>query len=247
MFELAGKTALVTGGAKRLGSAIAFGLAKQGANVVIHYGRSESEARKLQKELTELGVKSWTISADFANPLSCKTLIERAYEVSGGLDVLVNNASIFTANDMAAVRLEDIEINMLTNAWTPFLLSRYFSERTERGRIINILDTRIEGYDLTHFAYYLSKRMLETLTKSMALKLAPRITVNSVAPGLILPPEGKDDTYLEQKKDTVPLKKHGSVEDIVESVLFLLRNDFITGQVVYVDGGKHLTQTIEGV
>jgi hypothetical protein len=89
--------------------------------------------------------------------------------------------------------------------------------------------------------------MLEILTKSMALKLAPRITVNGVAPGLILPPEGKDTNYLEGKKDTVPLKKHGSPSDIVETVLFLLRSDFVTGQVVYVDGGKHLIQTIEGL
>ena len=81
----------------------------------------------------------------------------------------------------------------------------------------------------------------------MALKLAPRITVNGVAPGLILPPEGKDQTYLEQRKDTVPLKKYGSVEDIAEAVIFLLRSDFVTGQVVYVDGGKHLIQTIEGL
>jgi hypothetical protein len=80
----------------------------------------------------------------------------------------------------------------------------------------------------------------------MALKLAPRITVNGVAPGLILPPEGKDQSYLEQRKDSVPLRKYGSVEDIVEAVMFLLRSDFVTGQIVYVDGGKHLIQTLEG-
>jgi NAD(P)-dependent dehydrogenase (short-subunit alcohol dehydrogenase family) len=247
MFELTGKTALVTGGAKRIGKAIAVGLAKQGANIIIHYGKSENEARKLQDEIVELGRKSWIVSADLGNPESCKELIAQACRSSGGIDVLVNNASVFSANDVNDVRLEDIEVNMLINAWAPFLLTRYFSEKTDHGKVVNILDTRVAGYDFNHFAYYLSKRMLEILTRSMALKLAPNITVNAIAPGLILPPEGKDYAYLEQKKDTVPLKKYGSVSDIVETVIFLLRSDFVTGQIVYVDGGKHLTQTIEGL
>jgi len=247
MFELAGKTALVTGGAKRIGKAISVGLAKQGVNVIIHYGKSENEAKELQDEIVELGCKSWIISADLGKSESCKKLITQARELSGEIDILVNNASIFSAKDVNDVRLEDIEVNMLTNAWAPFLLTRYFSEKTDHGKIINILDTRVEGYDFNHFAYYLSKRMLEILTRSMALKLAPNVTVNGIAPGLILPPEGKDYAYLEQKKDTVPLKKYGSVSDIVETVIFLLRSDFVTGQIVYVDGGKHLTQTVEGL
>jgi len=247
MFELTGKTVLVTGAAKRLGNAIAFGLAKQGMNVIVHYDKSESEARNLRDEIVELGVKSWLVSADFSNSDSCKELVEQANELSGRIDVLVNNASVFSAGDMNHVRFEDIEVKMLTNTWTPFLLSRYFSEKTICGKIINILDTRIVGYDYDHFAYYLSKRMLEVLTKSMALKLAPDITVNGVAPGLILPPEGKDEGYLEQRKNSVPLRKYGSPSDVVETVLFLLRNDFVTGQIIYVDGGKHLVQTVEGL
>ena len=89
--------------------------------------------------------------------------------------------------------------------------------------------------------------MLETITRALALKYAPNIMVNAVAPGLILPPDGKGVSYLEQLKRTVPLKRYGSTADIVDAVLFLLRNDFITGQVIYVDGGKHLVQTFEGV
>jgi len=247
MFELAGKTALVTGAAKRIGNAIAIGLAKQGSNVIIHYDKSESEAKKLHDEIVELGVKSWPVQAILKDSESCRELIEKSSGLAGAIDVLVNNASVFSASDIGAVRLEDIEVDMLANAWAPFLLARHFSEKTDRGKIVNILDTRVAGYDFNHFSYYLSKRMLEILTKSMALKLAPRITVNGIAPGLILPPQGKDYTYLEQKKDTVPLKKYGSPSDIVETVLFLLRSDFVTGQVVYVDGGKHLIQTIEGL
>jgi len=247
MFELAGKTALVTGAAKRIGNAIAVGLAKQGSNVIIHYDKSENEAEKLHDEIVELGVKSWLVRTNLKDSESCGELIEKSRRLGGAIDVLVNNASIFSASDMGAVRLEDIEVEMLTNAWAPFLLARHFSEKTDRGKIVNILDTRVVGYDFNHFAYYLSKKMLEILTKSMALKLAPKITVNGVAPGLILPPQGKDYTYLEQKKDTVPLKKYGSPSDVVDAVLFLLRSDFVTGQVVYVDGGKHLIHTVEGL
>jgi len=247
MFDLAGKTALVTGAARRVGNAIAVGLAKQGSNVIIHYGKSESEAEKLRDEIAELGVKSWVVEANLGDSESCGELMEESRRLAGTIDVLVNNASVFSAGDVAAVRLEDIEGEMLTNAWAPFLLARGFSEKTESGKIVNILDTRVAGYDFNHFAYYLSKRMLEILTKSMALKLAPRITVNGIAPGLILPPEGKGYDYLEQKKDTVPLKKIGSPSDVVDTVLFLLRSDFVTGQVIYVDGGKHLIQTIEGL
>ena len=247
MSELTGKTALVTGAAKRVGSAIAKGLASEGVNVVVHYSKSKDEATKLCEEIKRLGVKSWLASADFSDPDSCRQLITKACELSGRLDILVNNASVFLASTIDSVSLEAINAEMLTNAWTPLLLSRYFAEKTEYGKIVNLLDTRIAGYDFNHVAYYLSKRMLEVLTKMLALKLAPKITVNGVAPGLILPPKGKDSSYLELQKDKVPLKKYGSVSNIVDTVLFFLKNDFVTGQTIHVDGGKHLTQTIEGL
>ena len=246
MDELTGKTALVTGAARRIGHAISVGLAKQGVSIIAHYNTSEEEAKKLKSELTDLGVDAWLFRADFTKPDSHRILIESAYKVSGKIDILVNNASIFYA-DRHDVGLDDININMMVNAWTPFVLGNYFSEKVARGKIINLLDTRISGYDFNHFAYYLSKRMLEILTRSMALKLAPRFNVNGIAPGLILPPEGKDYSYLEQRKDTVPLRRSGSVSDVVEAAVFLLRNDFITGEVIHVDGGKHLIQTIEGI
>jgi hypothetical protein len=247
MFELRGKTALITGAAKRIGRAITIGLAEQGTNVVIHYYKSENEAETLNDDVAKLGVKSWLVKADLNDPSSSRKLMERSYELSGGIDILINNASVFSVGDMAEAKLVDINVNMLTNAWTPYLLSMCFSERTKYGRIINLLDTRIAGYDFNHFAYYLSKKMLETLTKSIALRLAPNITVNGLAPGLILPPRGESRTYLEHRKDTVPLKKFGSTADVLDAALFLLRNDFVTGQIIYVDGGKHLIQTVEGL
>ncbi len=242
MAELAGKTALVTGSARRVGKAIALGLAREGVNVVMHYLRSEEEAKKLGEELTGLGVKSWLIRGDFSEGHG--DLIDRAIEYAGKIDLLVNNASIFTRDKEL---LEDIDRNMRVNAFTPLMLGNRLFEREGRGSIVNILDTRIIGCDFDHLSYYLSKKTLEALTRCMALKFAPNVAVNGVAPGLILPPPGKDYSYLDQLKDTVPLRRHGSVDDVVEATIFLLKSEFITGQVVYVDGGKHLIQTIEGV
>jgi short-subunit dehydrogenase len=123
MFELAGKTALVTGVAKRIGNAIAVGLAKQGSNVIIHYDKSEREAEKLRDEIVELGLKSWLIRANLEDSESCRQLIEKSHRLAGEIDVLVNNASVFSSNDIGNVDLENIEVDMLTNAWAPFLLS----------------------------------------------------------------------------------------------------------------------------
>jgi NAD(P)-dependent dehydrogenase (short-subunit alcohol dehydrogenase family) len=114
------------------------------------------------------------------------------------------------------------------------------------GKIINLLDTNISGHDRTHVAYIVSKQMLASLTKICALEFAPGITVNGVAPGLILPPNGKDETYLENLSKTVPLKRHGAPEDVSEAALYLLKSDFVTGQVVYVDGGRHLLEDGNG-
>ena len=247
MYELNGKTALVTGAAKRVGRAIAVGLASSGSNIIVHYDKSEDEAKKLVDEIAGLGVKSWLVKADLSDAESCRRVIDQAFEASGTMDILVNNASVFSVNEIDKVEPGNVEDDLLTNAWAPFLLARHFSRKTEKGKIINLLDTRIAGYDFDHFAYYLSKRMLEILTKSMALKFAPNMTVNAVAPGLILPPEGKDYSYLEQKAGMVPLKKYGSVSDVLDTVLFLLRSDFVTGQIIFVDGGKHLIQTMEGL
>lgn len=247
MFELKDKTALVTGCAKRVGQAVALGLAKQGVHIVGHYRSSSREIEKLRIELADLGVKSWLLQADLSKPEACERVIDEAFEKAGKVDILVNNASVFSAKTLDDTRLEDINSEMQVNAWAPFLLIRRFAARATRGKIVNMLDTRINGYDFNHFAYYLSKKMLENVTHSMALKLAPNVTVNAIAPGLILPPEGKDYTYLEERSKMVPLKRYGSPEDIVETILFLLRSDYITGQIVYVDGGKHLTQTLEGL
>ena len=246
LHQLKGKTALVTGGAKRIGRETALALASRGINVIIHFNRSESEALQLAAELKQAGVHAWTIQADFSRPDEYQNLIERAQQLAGSMDILVNNASIFPTDKLADLTWARLTTNIEVNAWVPFVLSRAFAQRVGRGKIVNLHDSRLKGYDWTHVGYILSKHVLAAMTQMMALEFAPDITVNAVAPGLILPPPGKDESYIENLVHTVPLKRHGGPQDIAEAIAFLVESDFITGTVIYVDGGRHLHEYSNG-
>ncbi len=237
---LKGRTALVTGAAKRIGRAISLALAGDGADVIVHYHRSSNEANALRTELQALGVNAWTIKADFGNRNERESLMHRATEVAGSLDILINSASVFATGSLDDMTLDDLMRSIEINTWAPFALARAFAAAADKGAIVNILDTRIADIDLAHPAYILAKKTLHELTKMMAIEFAPGITVNAVAPGLILPPSGKPDAYLEKLIPAAPLKRHGRSEDIAGAVLFLVRSDFITGQTLFVDGGRHL-------
>lgn len=240
---LQGKTAIVTGAARRIGREISTALGKAGANVVIHDHHSlQGECENLCDEIDRFGVKTWIVTADFEDPSDSASVIERALKVAGNLDVLVNSAAIFAGDNLRDADFKNFVSHMQINAWAPLILSREFARLAGKGKIINLLDTRISGYDWTHVSYILSKHVLHVLTRMTAVEFAPDITVNGVAPGLILPPPGKDVNYLNELAATVPLKRHGGPEDIVDAVIFLLRSDFITGQVINVDGGRHLME-----
>jgi pteridine reductase len=244
---LSGKNALVTGGAKRIGLAIASALAREGVNIILHYRSSGKEAVDVCSRLEEMGIKSWPISADFEKPEEYEGLIRKsALLVGGKVDILVNSASLFPQD-----RIEDIDYlgftrSMQVNAWVPFVLGRELARLTGKGKIVNLVDSRVTSFDFSHTGYLWSKHVLLAMTRQMALELAPGVTVNGVNPGLILPPPGKDMCYLEAKKNTVPMKKHGSPDDIADAVIFLLKSDFITGEVINVDGGRHLWEYAPG-
>ncbi len=244
--SLAGRTALITGAGKRLGRAISLALAQAGVNVITHYNASRDEAEELAGQVRHCGAKAWTIQADLARPEQVTGLAGRARDVAGGLDILFNNASIFPTDTLQDATIESIAINQQINALAPLVLSREFAGLGATGDIINMLDTRVFDCDPKHFSYHLSKRTLFGLTRIMAAEFAPKIRVNAVAPGLILPPEGKDESYLAGLAHTNPLQRYGSPNDIVEAVLFLLRSGFVTGQVIYVDGGRHLKGAFYG-
>jgi pteridine reductase len=239
--KLSGKTAVVTGAAHRIGRAIALALAGEGADIVIHDHLSlHGDCEKLCEEIGRLGVRSWIVTGDFENHSDYETFISRALKAAGRLDILINNAAVFAADTLRDADFKGLIHHMEINAWAPLVVSRQFALTSTTGKIINLLDTRIAGYDREHLSYILSKHVMQLLTRMTAVEFAPGISVNAVAPGLILPPPGKDENYLNELALRVPLKRHGGPEDIADTVLFLLRGNFITGQVIYVDGGRHL-------
>jgi pteridine reductase len=244
--DLRGRTALVTGAAKRIGRAISLALAESGADVVVHYRASADEAEQLVREIESMGRRAWLVRADLAIEDELEHLVDAAHEAAGALDILVNNSSIFPATSFGSMSAQELAENVQINAWAPFVLARHFAERAESGHIVNMLDSRIVGYDWAHVAYHASKYLLALFTRTMAVRFAPKIAVNAVAPGLILPPEGKDESYLESLKDRLPLKRVGSTRDVADAVLFLVASRFITGQIIFVDGGRHLAEASIG-
>lgn len=244
--RLEGQTALVTGAAKRIGRAISLALAEEGCNIIVHYRSSYDEAQELIEELSQTGVRAWALPGDFEKSEDYESLIPRALAITKSINILVNNASIFPPDKMESMTFKDLMINMEINAWAPFVLSRDFSDHIGEGKIINMLDSRLIDADWNHVGYILSKHVFAALTKMTALSFAPQVTVNGVAPGLILPPAGMDESYLDVMKGTVPLRRHGEAEDVAEAVVFLAKSSFITGEIIFVDGGRHLHEFKDG-
>lgn len=237
---VAGRTALITGAARRLGRAMALTLARHGADVVIHYNKSAEDAAALCDQIRAAGVKAWTIQADLSKEKQTERLFEQAVELAGPISILINNASIWDTETLWELSAESFRQNLNIHALTPLILSRAMAAQGCAGHIVNLLDTRVTCYDRNHAAYHLSKRALLTLTRMLAVELAPDIAVNGVSPGLILPPEGKDRSYLEGLAHTNPLNRVGCERDINDAVIYLLRSRFVTGQIIYVDGGFHM-------
>lgn len=237
---LAGRTALVTGAARRLGRAIAMALAQQGVHVVVHYNHSADEAASTCEEIRRLGVSAWHVQADLGDTAQAATLFERVVDKAGPIDILINNASTFEKETIWETSAESLEANLRLHATAPLILARALAGQNRGGAIVNMLDTRLTVYDREHAAYHISKRVLLTLTRMLAIELAPAVAVNAVAPGLILPPAGQDESYLKKLAHCNPLNRYGAPGQVADAVLFLLRSRFITGQVIYVDGGYHM-------
>jgi len=229
-----------------MGRAVALALAKSGVNVAAHHNSSVEDAQTLVNEISAMGRNAWTLQADLADANQADALFDHARDAAGDIDILINNAAIFPESRLTDFTPEDLASNVQINALAPALLARRFAAQGREGAIINFLDCRIVDYDAHHVAYHLSKRMLFSLTRMMALEFAPKIQVNAIAPGLVLPPEGKDETYLQQLASTTPLNRYGDIDEITNAVLFLLESRFITGQVLYIDGGRHMKGAMYG-
>lgn len=237
--ELAGKTALVTGGAVRIGAAIGRALARAGADVVIHYHRSAAPARALRREVEALGRRAFCVRGDLRREADVRRLVRASREMGGRLDILVNNAAVFHKDALRAVTARKLREEFEVNLFAPLLLMRAFAEAGGQS-VVNLLDRRITSLDHACLPYVLAKKALAEATRMAALDLAPRIRVNAVAPGAILPPPGKGAKYLKDRAGPVPLARSCTPEEVAAAVLFLLQNDALTGQIIFVDGGQHL-------
>lgn len=239
--RLLGKTFLVTGAARRLGRVFALAIAKEGGNVVIHHGHSPAEANEVAELARNLGVKAWVIEGDLSNPTTAESLLNQAWELAP-LDGLVNNAAIFENRDLWQTDLETWQRHLNINLTAPFLLSRHFAAllpASQSGRIINILDWRALRPGSDHLAYTISKAALAALTRSLALALAPRIVVNGIALGAILPPS--DGNVKDDLLTSIPARRWASIEEVEQTLIFLLDAPmYITGEIIHLDGGRHL-------
>jgi NAD(P)-dependent dehydrogenase (short-subunit alcohol dehydrogenase family) len=246
-------TYLITGSAVRIGRSIALKAASEGSNIIIHFNKSRQPAKDLAAEVEKLGVKAFLLSSDLQDPHQAAKTVEDAWQLAGSIDVLVNNASIFDKLKLFEFTADDLVNNVMLHAYSPLVMSKKFADLNKtrapktRPVIINMLDTRIIDNDKEHIPYQLSKRMLFSLTKLLAIELAPAIRVNAVAPGLILPPAGQDISYLEKLRDRNVLHDIGNPDYVSDAVSYLVHAQFVTGQVIYIDGGRHLNGNIFGI
>jgi pteridine reductase len=239
--DLKGKRVLITGAAVRVGRAMALAVAQAGADVLIHYGGSQKDAKSLKIEVEAMGVKAYLLQADLSKPSSVAGLISRAAK-SGPLYALVNSASIFEKIDLETTTAKSWQRHMDINLAAPFLLSQAFWKQAKKsrakGRIVNILDWRALRPGTDHLPYTISKAALAALTQSLAIAMAPKVTVNGMAFGAILPPKGGAAKGI---LDAVPAGRWAHLDEVGQTLLFLLTGpDYITGEIVHLDGGRHL-------
>jgi len=244
---LSGKTALVTGGARRIGRAIALALAKAGADVAITFRTSNSDAIRTAAEIAALGRNSLAVECDVRSEASAHNAISEVISSFGRLDLLVNNAAVFSTAPLESLSLEEWDTVFDTNTRGPFLMAREALPhlRATEGRIINIGSLGGLKAWATHGHYSSSKAALHTLTQAMAKAFAPQVTVNCIAPGWIdlngKGTTGQNDSTAQHFADRTPMQRNGTSGDVAQAVVFFATGPrFVTGQILAVDGGLGL-------
>jgi len=240
--DLRDKVALVTGGARRIGRAIALALAERGADVVVHCRRSVEEAEQTLAQVRRLGRKGRVVVADQRDWSAVERACDEAWESMGGIDVLVNSAAVYRRTPLAETTESDWDELLGTNLKGPFAFARFLGPRMKargRGKIVNIADVAAMRAWPGYIPYSISKAGVVAATVGLAKALAPEVQVNAVAPGVILWPEGLDEERKGEILGTVPLGREGSPADVARAVCFLIESgDYITGVVLAVDGGR---------
>ncbi len=247
--DLKGKVALVTGSAQRVGKTIAIALAQRGADILIHYNRSEDAARQTVEDIRQFGVKVDMVQGNLGSPLDVERVFVTLESIFGRIDVLVNSASSFKAGDFLELTVEDWNYALAINLRAPFLCGQRAAHlmlaRRSGGVIVNIADVAGQVPWVRYPQHSVSKAGLLMLTQVMAKSLGPDIRVNAVVPGPVLKPEMTNLGVWEELGALLPLKRTGRPEYVAHAVLALIENDYITGAALSVDGGDTLMGTLD--
>jgi len=239
------KNLLITGAATRVGKAIALHFAEKGWNIALHFFRSSSKAKELKKIIEQNWVKVALIKADLKNSKQVEKIVPLAKKKLGAIDCLINNAALFEKDDISNFTTKSWNDHFNINLLAPAILTKQFAKQASKktvSNIINIIDQRI--FNLTPFfmSYTISKSGLQTLTKTMAMRLGPNIKVNAIAPGPTIKSKRQTDRHFRNQVKSTLLKKSVRLEDICDTVEFLINNNSITGQIVAVDSGQNLSR-----
>lgn len=231
------RTILITGAGKRLGSCLAASFAEAGWRVAIHCHHSVAEAQALRERLGERHV---VLTADLRDLVAARKLVDEAVEYFGGLDCLLNNASVYVRKSLADTTAEDFLSAYQVNCLAPLTLMQEYAARLGKGCIINILDSRIDSVDGRSGAYLLAKKTLRDLTLALAQTWAPRLRVNGVAPGLVMSPPGVPQGKIQRLERLSPLGRSTSPDEIAAACLLLANSPSMTGEIIRLDSGLHL-------
>lgn len=240
-----GKVALVTGGAVRVGKAIALAFAQAGADVAFSYHASADEAEATQREIEALGRRAFAAQADSGKVADCRRLVAETVDALGRIDVLVNSASLFKRTPFVALTEEDWDAvtNVLLKgaAFTSHAASPHLAAHGE-GAIVNIVDFSAFVPFPNFIAHSVGKAGLLNMTRSLAIELAPNVRVNAVSPGPVLPPPNFSDKQKQAAAERTLLRRWGTPEDVAQAVVYLAQAPYVTGTVIEVDGGEHLAR-----
>ena len=233
---------IITGGATRIGAAIAKSLADHETAITIHYNKSKVNALRLKVELESLGSEVHLLKADLNNFKQTQSLLKLAYRKMKGLNCLINNASLFENDNLQNFTDKSFTKHLNINLKAPAILIKNFKKllKNSKGNIINIIDQRVEKLTPYFFSYTLSKSSLVTLTKTSAMKLAPNIKVNGISPGPTLKNSRQSESHFKNQWKSVLLKKKVELENICDGIKFLIKNDNITGEIINIDSGQRL-------
>jgi NAD(P)-dependent dehydrogenase (short-subunit alcohol dehydrogenase family) len=234
------RTALITGGARRIGRSIVQDLARNGFAVVIHYNRSATEAEQLCAAISDLGGQAAAVRADLSDVAATEALVGDAAEHFGPIGLLVNNASAFEPDTAANFTVSGLDLNFDLHLKAPVMLTRKFAEQQDGGLVVNMIDQRVLKPTPRYFTYALSKAALWDATRIMAQSFAPKVRVNAIGPGPTLPNDRQTAEDFSAQTQTLLLKRGPSLDEFGRTIRYLWEAESVTGQMIALDGGQHL-------